>query len=220
MSRNPKAFNLSPDLHQYLIEHGSPPDEIAQRLIERTRALGGIARMQIAPEQGAFMELLVRISGARRIIELGTFTGYSALCLARGLPQDGQLICCDLSEEWTSIGRPYWEEAGVANRIDLRIGPALGSLKSLAPDQPFDLAFIDADKTNYIAYGQELLRLVRPGGLLLADNVLWGGNIIDATDDREATLALRAFNDWAVRESRLQVVMLPVSDGLSIMRVR
>ncbi len=125
MPDEPKSFHLGPEIHAYLVEHGTPPDEIQKALIEETRKLGGISIMQIAPEQGAFMTLLARTLGARRAVEVGTFTGYSALCLARGLPDDGRLICCDVSEEWAAVGRPYWEKAGVAHKIDLRIAPAI-----------------------------------------------------------------------------------------------
>ncbi len=222
MADTPKSFALSPEIHEYLMQHGTRPDPIAQALIEETRTLGGIARMQVAPEQGAFMTLLVRIMGARRIIEVGTFTGFSALCLARGLPEDGELICCDVSDEWTRIGRPYWERAGVAQRIDLRIAPALETLRALADQETrgFDLAFIDADKTNYRPYCEELVGLVRPNGLIVVDNVLWGGAVVDEANQAENTLAIRAFNTWASSDERFEPVMLPISDGLTLLRVR
>ena len=222
MPDTPKSFALSPEIHEYLMQHGTRPDPIAQALIEETRTLGGIARMQVAPEQGAFMTLLVRIMGARRIIEVGTFTGFSALCLARGLPEDGELICCDVSDEWTRIGRPYWERAGVAQRIDLRIAPALETLRALAEQETrgFDLAFIDADKTNYRPYCEELAGLVRPNGLIVVDNVLWGGAVVDEANQAENTLAIRAFNTWASSDERFEPVMLPISDGLTLLRVR
>ena len=222
MADTPKSFALSSEIHDYLIEHGARPDPIAQALIEETRTLGGIARMQIAPEQGAFMTLLVRIMGARKIIEVGTFTGFSALCLARGLPEDGELICCDVSEEWTRVGRPYWERAGVAQRIDLRIAPALETLDALAKERTgdFDLAFIDADKSNYRPYCEALAGLVRPNGLIVVDNVLWGGAVVDPANQAENTLAIRAFNTWASNDKRFEPVMLPISDGLTLLRVR
>ncbi len=222
MADAPKSFALSPEIHDYLMQHGTRPDPIAQALIEETRTLGGISRMQVAPEQGAFMTLLVRIMGARRIIEVGTFTGFSALCLARGLPEDGELICCDVSDEWTRIGRPYWERAGVAQRIDLRIAPALDTLRALADEQAgaFDLAFIDADKTNYRPYCEELVGLVRPNGLIVVDNVLWGGAVVDEANQAENTLAIRAFNTWASSDERFEPVMLPISDGLTLLRIR
>jgi predicted O-methyltransferase YrrM len=176
--------------------------------------------MQIAPEQGAFMTVLTRAIGARRVVEVGTFTGVSALCLARGLPDDGELITCDVSEEWTSIGRPYWEKAGVAHKIDLRIGPATRTLRSLPLDESIDISFIDADKGGYPVYFEELVRRTRPGGLILADNVLWGGRVIDPAADDENTLAIRRFNDLVATDDRVDCVMLPVSDGLTILRKR
>jgi len=176
--------------------------------------------MQIAPEQGALMEMLCRLLGARRAIEIGTFTGYSALCIARALPEDGRLVCCDVSEDWTSVGRPFWRRAGVESRIDLRIAPARETLESLADEPPFDFAFIDADKTGYTHYYEALLERVRPGGLILVDNVLWSGRVVEA-DVRDAdTLAIRAFNEHVSRDSRVDCVMLPVSDGLTLLRVR
>jgi caffeoyl-CoA O-methyltransferase len=220
MSDNPKSFNLSPELHGYLVDHGSPPDEVQRELIEATKALGGISMMQIAPEQGALMTLLTRLMGAERAIEVGTFTGYSALCIARGLAPGGSLICCDVSDEWTQVGIPYWEKAGVREKIDLRIAPALETLRSLDDDGAYDIAFIDADKPSYQDYLEELLRLVRPGGLIMVDNVLWGGNVIDDERDDPHTLAIRAFNDAAASDERVDSVMLAVSDGLTLLRVR
>jgi len=222
MADAPKSFALSPEIHDYLMQHGTRPDAIAQELIEETRTLGNIARMQVAPEQGAFMTLLARIMGAQRIIEVGTFTGFSALCLARGLPEDGELICCDVSDEWTRVGQPYWQRAGVAERIDLRIAPALDTLRALANEQAgaFDLAFIDADKTNYQPYCEELAGLVRRNGLIVVDNVLWGGAVVDEANQAENTRAIRAFNTWASSDARFEPVMLPISDGLTLLRIR
>jgi caffeoyl-CoA O-methyltransferase len=220
MSSDPKSFHLSPEIHAYLLAHGSQPDEVQQGLIEETNALGGISMMQVAPEQGAFMSLMTRLLGARRAIEVGTFTGYSALCIAQALPEDGLLVCCDVSDEWTSVGVPYWEKAGVRDRIDLRIAPAIDTLRALPTDEKFDLAFIDADKPNYHAYYEELLRLVRPGGLILVDNVLWSGNVVNEDANDENTLAIRAFNDAIGSDDRVESVMLAISDGLSFLRVR
>lgn len=216
----PKSFFLSEQIHDYLIAHGTQPDAVQQSLIEETTALGGISMMQIAPEQGAFMTLLARAIGAERAIEVGTFTGYSALCLARGLADGGRLVCCDVSEEWTNIGRRHWEKAGLAHKIELRIAPALDTLRSLAAKPPFDIAFIDADKPNYANYYEELLRLMRPGGLILVDNVLWNGSVVDASRQDEHTTAIRAFNQRVSRDARVDCVMLPISDGLTILRVR
>ena len=220
MAPDPKSAWLSSALHAYLVEHGTPPDPVAQRLIEETARLGEVRRMQIAPEQGAFMTLLTRIAGVRSAIEVGTFTGYSALAVARGLPADGRLVCCDVSEEWTSVARRYWAEAGVAAKIELRLGPALATLRSLALAEQFDLAFVDADKPNQLAYVGELVPRLRPGGLLLVDNVLWSGRVIDATANDDDTVAIRALNDALRVDDRLEVVMLPIADGLTLARKR
>jgi caffeoyl-CoA O-methyltransferase len=207
-------------LHAYMVAHGTPPDEIQRALIEETQVLGSISVMQIAPEQGAFMTLFARILGAQRAIEIGTFTGYSALCLARGLPDDGELICCDVSEEWTSVGRRYWEKAGVSHKIDLRIAPAIETLARLPQEPNFDLAFIDADKGGYIAYFEALMPLIRKGGVILVDNVLWMGAVVDAAENSEDTVAIRRFNDLVAADSRVECVMLPIADGLTLLRKR
>ena len=220
MTDRPKSFHVSPEVHAYLVQHGTPPDEVQRALIEETQKLGGISMMQIAPEQGAFMTLLARAIGARYALEVGTFTGYSALCIARALPDDGRLICCDVSEEWTAIARRYWEKAGVSEKIDLRIAPALDTLRALPQQPQLDFAFIDADKPGYIAYYEEILKRLRPGGLILVDNVLWLGRVVDASADDEQTLAIRGFNDHVARDSRVECVMLPVSDGLTLLRKR
>ncbi|MBK5287384.1 MAG: class I SAM-dependent methyltransferase [Acidimicrobiia bacterium] len=217
---DPKSFFLSPEIHDYLVAHGTPPDAVQADLIAATAALGGISMMQIAPEQGAFMTMLTEVLGVGLAVEVGTFTGYSALCIARGLRPGGQLICCDVSEEWTALARPAWEAAGVADRIDLRIAPAIETLRSLPADPVIDLAFVDADKPSYAAYFEELLPRLRPGGLILVDNVLWSGEVInDATTD-ENTRALRDFNDLVAQDQRVSVVMLPLGDGLSLIRKR
>jgi caffeoyl-CoA O-methyltransferase len=216
----PKDFSLSPELHDYVVAHGTPPDEHQLALIAETQELGGVSRMQIAPEQGAFMTLLARLVGARTIVEVGTFTGYSTLCLARGLAEGGRLVACDVSDEWTSIGRRHWEAAGVADRIDLRIAPAIETLRALPTDPVVDLAFVDADKTGYAAYADELIPRLRPGGVLLVDNVLWGGGVIDAARDDADTVAIRAFNDSLAADPRVDVVLLPIADGLTLARKR
>jgi caffeoyl-CoA O-methyltransferase len=213
---DPKSFNVSPELHSYLIAHGTPPDEIQQALIDETAALGAIAGMQIAPEQGALLTILARAVDARSAVEVGTFTGYSALCIARGLDDGGRLLCCDVSEEWTSIGRRHWERAGVADRIDLRIAPAVETLRSLPLDATIDFAFIDADKPGYIDYYEELVPRLRRGGLLMADNVLWRGAVIDPDVADENTEAIRRFNDHLAADARVQAVMLAVSDGITL----
>ena len=214
----PKSFLLTAELADYLVAHGSPPDAAQQGLIDRTAELGVVAGMQVAPEQGAFLTILTRAIGARRAIEVGTFTGYSALCIARGLPDDGELICCDVSEEWTAVGRTAWETAGVAKKIDLRIAPAVDTIKALGAGEMFDLAFIDADKPNYRNYFEGLLPHIRTGGVLLVDNVLWGGNVINDEANDDNTVAIKAFNDYVAAEPRVEAVMLPISDGLTMCR--
>jgi caffeoyl-CoA O-methyltransferase len=216
----PKAFHLSAAVHDYLVRHGTPPDPVLRDLAEETARLGPISIMQIAPEQGAFMTLLARAIGARRAVEVGTFTGYSALCIARGLPDDGHLLACDVSEEWTSIARRHWERAGVAKKIELRLGPGVETLRSLPVEPRFDLGFIDADKPAYHHYYEEILKRLRPGGLILVDNVLWFGRVADPTDDEPQTRAIRAFNDAVAADARVDCVMLPVSDGLTLLRKR
>jgi caffeoyl-CoA O-methyltransferase len=218
--RPPKSFLLSPELAEYLVAHGTPPDAVQEALIEETATLGAVAGMQIAPEQGAFLTVLTQLIGARRAIEIGTFTGYSALCIARGLPADGRLVCCDVSEEWTAIGRRAWGAAGVADRIDLRIAPALQTLAALPADTTFDLAFIDADKPNYSNYFEALLPKMRDNGAILVDNVLWDGRVVKPDADDENTVAIRAFNDQLANDTRVDTVMLPIADGLTLARKR
>ena len=218
MAERPKSFSLSPEVHEYLVAHGTPPDAVQRELIEETKALGGISMMQIAPEQGAFLTVLTRLIGARRAVEVGTFTGYSSLCIARGLPEDGDLLCCDVSEEWTSVARRYWEKAGVADRIELVIAPAADTLRALPRKETFDLAFIDADKSGYPVYYEEILARLRTGGVIAVDNVLWGGRVLDDTDHTDDTQAIREFNDFVAGDPRVQSVMLHVSDGLTLVR--
>ncbi len=212
------SIGLSPELAAYLVEHSDPPDEIQQDLIDETDDLGGAASMQIAPEQGAFMTWLTRLLGATRAIEVGTFTGYSALCIARGLPDHGHLLCCDVSDEWAAIGQKYWERAGVADRITLQLGPALETLESLPAERQFDLAFIDADKGNYARYFEQLLGLVRPGGVILVDNVLWSGRVLEPAD--ADARAIDEFNILVRDDDRVETVMVPIGDGLTMLRVR
>jgi caffeoyl-CoA O-methyltransferase len=213
---DPKSFFLSAEIADYLVAHGTPPDEAQSALITETAALGPVSGMQISPEQGAFMTLLTRVLGVRLAVEVGTFTGYSALCIARGLADGGRLICCDVSDEWTAIGRPHWSAAGVAERIDLRIAPALDTLRSLPTEPIVDLAFIDADKPNYAAYYEELLARLAPRGVILVDNVLWGGGVIDPERSDEHTEAIRAFNAMVAVDERVMAVMVPVGDGLTL----
>ena len=211
-----KYVKLTPDLYEYLVEHGARQDDVLRRLADETEKLGDIAIMQIAPEQGAFMTLLVRAMGARRALELGTFTGYSAICIARGLSEGGTVVTCDISGEWTEIARRYFGEAGVADLVDLRLGPALDTLRELPADDPFDFAFVDADKAEYPDYYEECLRLLRPGGVIMLDNVLRGGQVVDGDDDDPRTLATREVNERAIEDGRVDVAMLGVADGITL----
>lgn len=213
-----KFLSLTADVYHYLLAHCSPRPPVLEELARETEALGPIAIMQIAPEQGAFMTMLVRLMGARRAVEVGTFTGYSSLCIAMGLPPDGHLLSCDVSEEWTSIARRYWQKAGVADRVELRLGPALDTLRALPREPVFDFAFIDADKANYLAYYEEILARTRANGVILFDNVLWMGTVADPAVQSEEVDALRALNDFLCTDERVEVVMLPVADGLTLAR--
>ncbi len=216
------SLGLPPDLQAYLVEHGVREPDILKRLREET-ALLPQHNMQIAPEQGAFMAMLVSLIGARRCIELGTFTGYSSLSVALALPADGRIVCCDLSEEWTSVARRYWSEAGVADRVDLRLGPALETLDELiagGASGTFDFAFIDASKREYPDYHERILRLLRQGGLALYDNVLWEGGVIDESMTDADTVGVRRLNDRLVGDERVSISMLPVADGLTLVQKR
>jgi caffeoyl-CoA O-methyltransferase len=214
-----KTGNLGAELYDYLLAHSVAPDEVQRELIEVTAGLGGASEMQISTDQGAFMTLLAKVLGVRNVIEIGTFTGYSSICLARGLADGGRLICCDVSEEWTGIAREHWRKAGVDDRIELRIGPALETLRALPRDPVFDLAFIDADKPGYIGYWEELVPRVRPGGVILVDNVFMGGQVV-SPDPTESGIAMRAFNDHAAADERMELVVLSIADGLGFARKR
>ncbi|MBI1179258.1 MAG: SAM-dependent methyltransferase [Alphaproteobacteria bacterium] len=211
---------LSDNLYDYIVEHSAPPDPLLERLREETtEATGQWAGMQISRDQGKLMQILARAVGARRTLEVGTFTGYSALVVAQALPADGKVVACDVSEEWTAIGRKYWEEAGVADRIDLRISPATKTLDELidaGQSGAFDMMFIDADKTGYDNYYERGLVLLRPGGLVLIDNVLWGGSVTDPDKTDESTTALKALNDKIRDDGRVMAVMLGIGDGLTV----
>ncbi len=210
---------LDPDVAAYIAARCEQPDAVQRDLIaETTAATGDAARMQISSEQGALMGLLARLIGARRAVEVGTFTGYSALCIARALGPGGRLTCCDVSEEWTAIARKAWARAGVDRIIDLRIAPAIETLRALPADPEIDLAFIDADKSMYGAYFDELVPRMRPGGLILVDNTLWSGSVVHDDDPSDDTKALRAFNDMVAADHRVESYILPVSDGLTLIR--
>jgi caffeoyl-CoA O-methyltransferase len=218
----PRSFLLSQELSDYVRSATEPPDDVVADLVAETAALAergeAPATFQIALEQGAFLQLLTRVLGVRRAIEIGTFTGFSALCIARGLPVDGSLLCLDRNEEWTAIARRYWERAGVGGRIELRLGPALESLRALPAEPAFDLAFVDADKAGYAGYVEELHPRMADGGLVLLDNTLRGGRVLapETDDDR----AIAALNAALAADPRWETVLLPVADGLTLLRKR
>jgi caffeoyl-CoA O-methyltransferase len=213
-----KFTKLTPELYEYVLAHGHNGDPIRRELSEETAQLGLISQMEIAPEQGTLMALLASAIGARSAVEVGTFTGYSSLCVARALPEDGRLLCCDVSEKWTSVARRYWDRAGIAHKITLKIAPAVETLRALPASYPIDFAFIDADKINYATYYEEILKRMRPDGLILIDNVLWGGSVIDEARQDADTRAIRALNDFIAQDLRVEAVMVAVSDGLTIVR--
>ncbi len=217
-----KTLPLSDELYHYLLSVSLREPPLLRRLREET-ADDAMARMQIAPEQGQFMSMLTELLGARRAIEIGVYTGYSALCVASALPKDGELIACDVSEEWTAIASRYWKEAGVMGKIELRLAPALETLDSLLAEgqaNSFDLAFIDADKAEYGAYYERSLALLRPGGVILVDNTLWGGDVINADDHSTDTEAIRAFNKMLHADERVSLSLVPIGDGLTLARKR
>ncbi|GAA1511161.1 O-methyltransferase [Kribbella lupini] len=207
---------VTDQLHDYMVAHGMPLDEIATELVAETQKLGSAAVMLTTADQAALLTTLTRLISAQRAVEIGTFTGFSALAIARGLADDGQLICLDVSDEWTSIGRRYWERAGVADKIDLRIGDAHQSAAEL--DGEFDLAFVDADKPGYIEYFEHLVPRIRPNGLLLFDNTLAGGRVVGVHD--EDPVDRKEFNAHVAADDRVDVVMLGIGDGLTLVRKR
>jgi len=215
-----KFVRLDKRVYEYLLAHCTEPDDLEVELIERTDSLGDVSVMQVARDQAQLMGMLTKLSGARRAVEVGTFTGLSALAVARALPADGTLLCCDISEEWTAIAREFWQRAGVDSKIRLELAPAIDTLRALPTDEPIDIAFIDADKAGYPAYYEELITRMDSGGLLLLDNVLWFGMVADPSVTDDDTNAIRAFNDMVATDDRVEVVMLPVSDGLSLVRKR
>jgi len=216
-----RTLDLDDRLYDYLLKVGVRESELLKELRAETAKLSS-AGMQIGADQGAFMHLLAGLIGAKRALEVGTFTGYSSICVASALPVDGKLICCDVSEEYTSIARNYWRRAGLESKIELRIGPAVATLDALisADVEPFDFAFIDADKTNYVNYYERALKLVRTGGLIAIDNVLWGGDVADPKENDEDTLAIRALNDKVRADGRVTLSLIPLGDGLTLARKR
>ena len=211
---------LEPEVFEYLLRFGLREPPVLEKLRDDTAKLPN-AQMQVAPEEGAFLGLLVQLTGAQQVLEIGTFTGYSSTSMALALPPGGRIVCCDISEEFTARARQAWAEAGVEDRVDLRIGPALDTLEELeAEGASFGLAFIDADKPNYVAYYEACVELVRPGGLIAVDNVLWSGRVAVETDQEESTVAIRELNALIATDERVDLVMLPIADGLTLARVR
>jgi caffeoyl-CoA O-methyltransferase len=214
-TKNPQ---LTPELYAYVLAHNPPLDAVQRELVETTHArLADVAGLQTAEEQGPLLAFLVRLTGARQIVEVGTFTGFSTLCMAQALPADGRVIACDVSEEWTAVGREYWAKAGVADRIDLRIAPAIDTLKALPGGEWIDLVFLDADKTSYTDYWEELVPRMNPGGLLVVDNTLFHGEVVDE-DATGSAQAIRDFNDHVRADDRVDDVLLTVADGLTLAR--
>jgi caffeoyl-CoA O-methyltransferase len=215
-----KFLALTQPVYEYLVAHTVPPDDVLRDLAEETAALGPVSIMQVAIEQGAFLTQLARLIGARRAVEVGTFTGYSSICIARGLADGGRLLCCDVSDEWTAIARRYWTRAGLDDRIELRLGPALDTLRALPRAPEIDLVFIDADKPGYVGYYEQLLPRVRPNGLFVFDNVLWSGSVADPAVQDDNTRALRTLADHVCADRRVEAVMLAIADGLLLARKR
>jgi caffeoyl-CoA O-methyltransferase len=214
-----KFLRLTPELYHYLVAHGSNHDPLLAELADETsRRMGGMAMMQISPEQGTLMTILARAIGARHAVEVGTFTGYSSICVARALPDDGTLLCCDVSDEWTSLARHYWEKAGLSGKITLKLGPALETLRALPAHEMFDFGFIDADKANQSAYYDEILQRLRANGLILIDNVLWNGEVLNQRNRTADTRSIRELNDFLPKDNRAEAVMLPIADGITICR--
>ena len=215
-----RSFFLNEDLHDYVVAHSAAPDETQESLIEETAMLGRLAFMQVAPDQGAFLSLLVNAVQPRFAVEVGTFTGYSSLAIARALPDGGRLLCCDVSKEWTAVARRHWEAAGVDDRIDLVIGPAVDTLAGLPVETQVDFAFIDADKGGYLDYYEALVPRLTSHGLIAIDNVLWSGRVVDPAADDPDTAAIRAFNDHVAADRRVEAVMLSIGDGVTLVRRR
>jgi len=212
-----RSEQISLHLNAYLTAHSTPPDAILRELATETaERYPNEIGLQVAPEMGTFLTLLTKVSRARTGIEVGTFTGYSSICIARGLEAGGKLLCCDISEEWTSVARKYWEKAGLTDRIELRLRPALDVLRALPAEEAFDVAFIDADKLSYPRYWTELVPRVRSGGVIMVDNTFSHGRVLDAGNDNPSVIAVRAMNDQAAADERVEVIMVPIGDGLTV----
>ncbi|HKN96962.1 MAG TPA: class I SAM-dependent methyltransferase [Pseudonocardiaceae bacterium] len=212
---------VNPALNDYLLAHCTAADEVLRDLAAETRLVAAEhVGMQVSQDEGEFLTMLVRLIGAREAVEVGVFTGYSSVCIARGLPKDGHLLACDVSEQWTSVARRYWARAEVAEKIELRIGPAVDTLEALPADEVIDFSFIDADKVGYPRYYAELVARTRPGGLLVLDNVLRTGRVVDVTCQDDADVAMRQVNDAIVADERVESVMLPLRDGVTLVRKR
>jgi len=213
-----QTLGMSDALYDYLLSVSLHEPEVLSRCRADTAAME-LSFKQISPDEGQLLAILTRLTGARRTIEVGVFTGYSTLCVALALPEDGRIIACDIDKKWTDMARRYWEEAGVAHKIDLRLAPAADTLDGLIESgqaNQFDMAFIDADKTNYARYFEQCVELVRPGGLILIDNVLWYGRVVDDAVQDEDTVAIRAFNKQIFTDDRVEICMVPIGDGLTI----
>ena len=212
---------LEPAVSDYLLAHSTPADDLLLELAAETReAYPGASGMQVSPDEGQLLTMLTRLTGARRAVEVGVFTGFSSICIARGLAPSGHLLACDVSEEWTAIARRYWQRAGLAEQIELRIAPALDTLRELLAEPVIDIAFIDADKGNYPLYYEELVTRLRPGGLIVIDNVLMGGEVVDPAVRSKSVEAVRRMNEIIVGDDRVDSVMLPVRDGVTLARRR
>ena len=216
-----EADPVHPAVADYVLTHSTQPDDLLRELVAETREVtGGRAGMQVSHDEGALLTMLVRLVGARQAVEVGTFTGYSSTCIARGLAEGGRLLACDVSEEWTSVARGYWEKAGVADRIDLKIGPAAETLRALPEDFVIDFAFIDADKVSYPAYYEAIVQRLRPGGVIALDNVLLGGRVLDPAFDDAQYVTMRQLNAQIAADERVDAVMLPLRDGVTVVRKR
>lgn len=213
----PRPTELTGELFDYVLAHiGS--DDVQDALIAETQALGDPAGLQISPDEGAFLTMITRLTGVRKALEIGTFTGFSALCIARGMAEGGRLTCCDISEEWTAIARRHWEKAGLSDRIELKIGPGIDTLRALPNEPTYDLVFLDAEKPTYPAYWEEIVPRVRAGGIILVDNVFYHGAAVDQADNRDAATAIRAMNERARTDNRVESIMLTISDGILLAR--